>query len=656
MKKRVLILALGLFFLFSLLIAHYFKIQILEGDKWSEIALAQHECLLKEPFRRGSFYSNTSVKRSHNEEPRLLVHDVTKFHLFADPLAIPQEKKKQIVHHIAKMLGVPPEQIDAELSKKSHSRKLVSWLSRPQREQLSAWWYPYAKKEKLASNALFFVTDYQRSYPFGKLLGQVLHTIRDLKEEETGRALPTGGLEAYFNLYLNGKEGKRILLRSPLNRLETDRVIDLPEDGADIYLTINHCIQAIVEEELEKGVLAAKAKGGWAVLMEAKTGEILALGQYPFFCPSDYRTYFNDPEKIELTKAKAITDAFEVGSIMKPITMGICLKANEELAKKGEPPLFTPSEKIDVRRSIFPGRGGGKPLYDLQRHTAMNMYMALQKSSNVYMAQVIDRVINRMGAAWYREQLVDCFGFGAKSGIELPAEAPGLVPRIGKVHPNGSLEWSLGTPYSLSFGYNILATSLQMLRAIAIFPNGGYLVEPTLVKRVVKNGQVLFDGSQKPKKRVLSEDSAYEVMKGMKFSTKPGGTGTRAELPGYTEGGKTGTAEKIVGGVYSKQKYISSFVGFVPAVRSVQNPLVLIVTIDEPAPIFLTGGVKNYQGGYCAAPVFREIMRRTLDYLGIPPDDPFGYPAKDPRSDPTKADWMVEVEALKAQYSAWNSR
>ena len=654
MKKRVLIIALGLFFLFSLLIAHYFKIQILEGDKWSETALAQHECLLTEPFRRGSFYSNTSVKHGHSEEPRQLVHDVTKFHLFADSLAIPIEKRERVVNEVAKILAVSAEKIDADLSKKSRSRKLVPWLSRAQREELSAWWYPFAKKEKLASNALFFVTDYQRSYPFGKLLGQVLHTIRELKEEKTGKALPTGGLEAYFNLHLNGKEGKRILLRSPLNRLETDRVIDLPEDGADIYLTINHCIQAIMEEELEKGVNAAKAKGGWAVLMEAQTGEILGLAQYPFFYPSDYRSYFNDPEKVEETKAKAITDAFEVGSIMKPITMGVCLKANEELVKRGEAPLFSPHEKIDVSRAYFPGRGS-KPLYDLPRHTALNMYMALQKSSNVYMAQTVERVIDRLGAAWYREQLSESFGFGYKSGVELPAEALGLVPRIGKMHANGSLEWSLSTPYSLSFGYNIMATSLQMLRAIAIFPNGGFLVEPTLVKKVVKGDQVLFDGNLKPKKRVLSEASAYEVVKGMKFSTKPGGTGRRAELPGYTEAGKTGTAEKIVGGVYSKQKYIASFVGFAPASRREPNALVLIVTLDEPAPIFLEGGVKNYLGGRCAAPVFRQIMRRTLDYLGVPPDDPYGYPAKDPRSDPIRADWMAEVEALKKQYSEWNS-
>ncbi|MCP5469502.1 MAG: penicillin-binding protein 2 [Chlamydiales bacterium] len=655
MKKRLLIVALSLFFLFSLLIVQYFKIQIVEGEKWSEIALSQHECLLKEPFRRGAFFSNSSVKRGHVEEPRALVHDVTKFHLYADPLSIPAEKRGMVVENLSKILGVSSHCIEEELARKSHSRKVQPWLTRDEKEQVTKWWYPYARKEKIASNALFFVTDYQRSYPFGKLLGQVLHTIRDLKDEKTNQGLPTGGLEAYFNLYLQGKEGRRVLLRSPLNRMESDEVVELPEHGADVYLTVNHCIQAIMEEELQKGVAAAQAKGGWAVMMEAKTGEVLGIAQHPFFYPAEYRDYFNDPEKIEQTKVKAITDAFELGSIMKPITMGICLKANEVLVERGETPLFSPAEPVDVNRSLFPGRGS-KPLYDLPRHTAINMYMALQKSSNIYMAQLVERVINRLGNAWYREQLVESFGFGQKSGIELPAEAVGLVPRIGKVHANGALEWSLGTPYSLSFGYNILATSLQMLRAISIFPNGGYLVEPTLVKRIVKGDQVLFERSHCPKKRVLSSDSAYEVMKGMKFSTKPGGTGTRAEIPGYTEAGKTGTAEKIVGGVYSKQKYISSFVGFAPARRSEENPLVLVVTLDEPAPIFLEGGVKNYLGGRCAAPVFKEIMRRTLEYLGVPLDDPCGYPEKDPRYDSERADWMCEVRALKQKYDEWNRK
>ncbi|MCC5832641.1 MAG: penicillin-binding protein 2 [Chlamydiales bacterium] len=648
-KRRLVAIAIGVFFLMSILIAVFFKIQILEGERWRRAALAQHEFVVKEPFRRGTFYSNPTLKAGHPEAPQPLVFDVTKFHLYIDPISIPQESRDEVAAFLKDYVQVDREEFD----KKSRSRRLALWLDRDAKETILTWWASFAKQKKIPRNALYFVTDNRRCYPFGKLLGQVLHTIREMKDESTLEGLPTGGLEAYFNNYLKGKMGKRKLLRSPLNHLEIDKVIEAPEDGADIYLTINHCLQAIVEEELEKGVRAAEGKGGWAVMLNPDNGEILALAQYPFFDPACYQVYFNDPLKIEDAKVKAVTDAFEIGSIMKPITLAIAMKANSEREKEGKEKLFDPAGKIDVTRSIFPGRAA-RPLYDLPRHKTLNMYMALQKSSNVYMAEVIDLVINAYGNEWYRNALVETFGFEKKTGIELPGEAYGLVPRPGKLHPNGALEWSLPTPYSLAMGYNILATSLQMLRAYAVIANGGFLIEPTLVRKIVKKDEVLVDNTLLPrKKRVLEEEIAQEVVRAMKFSTQTGGTGRLGSVSGYTEAGKTGTAEKIVGGVYSKQRYISSFIGFAPAHKP---RFVLIVTIDEPKPIRLEGGIKNYVGGRCAAPLFAEISKRTLEYLGEPPDDPHGYPQGDPRYDPEKADWNKEVRELKLLYEQWNNR
>lgn len=636
-KKRLVVIAIGVFFLFSLLIVNFFKIQILDGEKWTRHALAQHEFIVKEPFRRGTFFSNAAVKMGHPEAPQPLVFDVTKFHLYIDPLSIPEAHREAVVG----VLGAFVDFDESEFTRKSRSRRLALWLDRETKEAILAWWRPFARERKIARNALYFVTDYKRSYPFQKMLGQVLHTIRDRKEEMTEQGLPTGGLEAYFNRLLKGKLGKRKLLRSPLNHLEIDKVIEEPEDGADIYLTVNHCVQAIVEEELEKGVKAAQAKGGWAVMLDPESGEVLALAQYPFFEPENYQDYFNDPERMEDAKVKAVTDAFELGSIMKPITLAVALQAG----------VFDPDEKIDVTRSIFPGRGS-RPLVDTPRHKALNMRMALQKSSNVYMAQLIDRVMEKVGKEWYRDKLVNQFGFAQKVGIELPGEACGLVPTPGKLHPNGALEWSVPTPYSLAMGYNLLATSLQMARAYAIFANGGYLVEPTLVKQIVKGDEVVFEHTPK-KTLVLDPQIAKKVAETMKFTTHFGGTGSRAAVSGYTEAGKTGTAEKIVRGVYSKQRYISSFVGFAPA----KSPrFVLIVTIDEAKPIRLEGGLKNYTGGKCAAPVFGRIAGRTLEYIGEPPDDPHGYPVGDPRYDPEKADWVAEVRALKKLYDKWNRR
>jgi len=401
LKKKLVVVAIGMFFLFSVLIAQYFKIQILDSEKWMKEALSQHEFIIKEPFKRGAFYSNTTVKKGHPESLQPLVTDVTKFHLYIDPLAIPEQFRDSIAACLIKSASLGSE-VRGEFDLKSRSRRVALWLDRETKDEIMAWWIPYAKNNKIACNALYFITDYRRSYPFGKLLGQVLHTIRDMKDETTSEGLPTGGLEAYFNEYLKGRQGKRKLMRSPLNHLEIDKVIHSPEDGADVFLTINHCIQAIVEEELEQGILTSRAKGGWAVMMDPATGEILALAQYPYFDPSNYREYFNNPEKIENSKVKALTDAFEIGSIMKPITLAIGMKANEELTKQGKEVLFHPTERIDTTRSIFPGRAG-RPLKDVPgQHRTLNMYMALQKSSNVYMAQIIDRVIHTLGNDWYR--------------------------------------------------------------------------------------------------------------------------------------------------------------------------------------------------------------------------------------------------------------
>lgn len=661
--KRLVIVAVCTFFLFTLLIVQFFKIQIVEGEKWTNAALAQHEYIVTVPYQRGAFLSNTSVKKGHPERVQPFVVDVTKFHLYIDPESIPERCCKEIACRLAAMTSYTPEEFLPEFQKQSRSRKLAMWLERGTKEQILSWWYPYARKEKIANNAVFFITDYKRSYPFGRLLGQVLHTIREVKEEKTQEAVPTGGLEAYFNDYLKGKVGQRRLLRSPLNSFESDKIIESPEDGADIHLTINHCIQAIAEEELEKGVKAAQAKGGWVVMMDPFTGEILAMAQYPSFDPANYREYFNDPLKLEAAKVKSVTDCFEPGSIMKPITVAICLQASEMLKSKGKPPLFIPEEKIDTTRTSFPGRGS-KPLHDVTSTRALNMAMAIQKSSNIYMAQIIDRLMTRCGAQWYRSALVDIFGFGQKTKIELPGEAPGLVPRPGFIHPNGTLEWSLATPYSLCFGHNVLATSLQMARAYSVIANGGYLVEPTLVRKITKQNreEILVDHTNRDRvkgfPRVLSSEVAKEVLRAMKYSTKLGGTGHLAEINGYTEAGKTGTAEKVVEGQYSKEKYISSFIGISPAnMREKILPrFVLAVSIDEPAHIVLEGGGRNYRGGRCAAPIFREIARRTFEYLGIEPDDPYGYPPGDPRHDPKLADWGPEVQELKKLFEEWNRK
>jgi cell division protein FtsI (penicillin-binding protein 3) len=627
-RKRLCFVAVFLAILFCLIIIRFYQIQIIEGDKWASAALTQHQYVATIPCMRGSFYSNTSIKKGHPGEEQPFVVDVPKFHLFIDPDSIPPEVKGKMAKELSRFVA----DRSAEFYKKSRSRKIATWLDREKRNQIEEWWFDFAKKEKLPRNALYFTSEFKRSYPFGTMLGTVLHTVQE------DQIHPTGGLELMLNSYLRGKEGKRLIIRSPRHPLGMGKTLVPPENGADVYLTINHYLQAITETELAKGVQAAGALGGWAVMMDPFTGEILALAQTPSFDPAHYADYFNDPNLIEQTKVKAVTDCFEPGSIFKPITLAICLKANEELAKQGWPPLFTPDEKVPCANGWFPGRS--QPLKDGRTHGFLNMDLAMQKSSNVYMARMIHRVVETMGEEWYRKVLAETFGFGQKTGVDLPAESCGLLPTPGKLHPNGKLEWSTPTPYSLAIGHNVMVNSLQLARAYAILANGGLDVQPHLIRKVVKGDQVLIDNtSYRAHKRVLSPAIAKRVIRGMKFVTKEGGTSKRGDIVGYTEAGKSGTAEKIIEGLYSKEHNISSFVGFAPA----ENPrFVLIVSLDDPERKVIPGVGKHQFGGVCASPIFSAIGLKTLQYLGETPDDP------------SRTDWVAEVRTLKELYEKWN--
>ncbi len=642
-RQRLVVISLGIYLLFAALIFQFFKLQIIEHDKWSETARRQHFFVVTEPFKRGTFWSNTKIKKKHPEESQKFVFDIQKHHLYIDPMSIPDEQKGMIADTILDKLGIEGEerrQKRRDFDRRSRSRKIAMWLDQEQKDDILNWWSPFARKHKIASNAIYFVADYKRSYPFGKLLGQVLHTVQNQRNETTKQAVPTGGLELSFNKELQGHEGKRLLKRSPKHRFETGQVIEEPVNGQDIYLTINHILQAIAEEEVEKGVKRCRAKRGWAVMMDPKTGAILALAQYPFFYPERYPEYFNDPEMIEDTKVNAITDAHEPASTMKPITVAIALLANEELRRRGEPPLFDPDEKMPTLDGHFPGRR--KVIHDTRAHNYLNLNLAMQKSSNIYLARLVERIINRLGNDWYRSALTDTFGFGRPTGIELPSESWGVVPRPGKLHPNGALEWSTPTPFSLAMGHNLQANSLQMLRAYAMLANGGYWVTPHLVA----------DGKKETSFKVLDKGVVDRTVESMKYVTKTGGSGRRADIWGFTEAGKTGTANKIINGAYSTKQTVGSFIGFAP----VDDPVfVMIVVMDEPECRFIPGVGNNHHGSISAAPVFKEIGRRTLDYLGVTPDDPGGYPYGDPRHDPEIADWMKETRQLQEIYKKWNN-
>lgn len=657
-RRRLLVLVVLIFFLFSLSLVEFYKIQISEHALWKERANRQHFFVVKEPFLRGAFWSN-SLKKAHPTSEVRFVFDVQQFHLAADPFSIDPEYVEEIASKLTELLSLTAkdkERFHHLLSQLSRNRTLHRSIPEKVQEKIIDWWVPFARSKRIPLKALFFVSDYKRCYPYGSLLGQVLQSVQHMRDEVTGQAKPTGGLELFFDPYLKGKMGKRRLMRSPKHSFDWGEVINAPENGADIYLTIDLGLQAIVEQELERGVKKAGGKGGWAIMMDPFTGEILAMASYPFFSPTEYQNYFNDSEKTDAIRIRGVTDAFEPGSIMKPITLSIALLANEERKMAGKAPIFDIEEKINTMDGRFPGRV--QLIKDPSPHRFLNMSMALQKSSNIYVARIIQRVLEEFDNRWYLDKLQNVFGFGEKVHIELPGETAGVVPQPGKLHPNGRSEWSLPTPWSLAMGYNIQASSLQILRAWAILANGGYWVQPALLKKIIKsNGnsvQVLVDkregGSQQ--KRVLSESIVKTILKGLKYTTMAGGSCHLADIPGYTEAGKSGTSRKLdEKGVYTTKRHFASFVGFAP----INSPkFVLLVTVDEPKVAYIPGVGLNHHGGVAAAPIFREIGKKSLEYLGTPQDDPYGFPIGDPRYDPVLAHWVKETRELQEIYQKWN--
>jgi cell division protein FtsI (penicillin-binding protein 3) len=190
-----------------------------------------------------------------------------------------------------------------------------------------------------------------------------------------------------------------------------------------------------------------------------------------------------------------------------------------------------------------------------------------------------------------------------------------------------------------------------------MFANGGNLVKPTLIRKIVKRNEegveeVLFETASN-QRRVLTQERAKQILTALKYSTKIGGTARRADVWGYTDAGKTGTADKAIKGVYNPHYVCASIVGIVPAD---QPAFVMIVAMDEPEYGYEPGIGRKHMGGTCAAPVFKEIAQRSLEYLGIAPDDIYGYPKGDPRSHPQKADWFPEIRQLQEKYEKWNNK
>jgi len=384
------------------------------------------------------------------------------------------------------------------------------------------------------------------------------------------------GLEATYDKTVRGREGK-LLVQTDARRHVFSRLERSPTAGASIELTIDEHLQYIAEREVRAGVEAARADGGTAVIMDPYTGEILAMASWPTFNPNDYS---DAPENAR--RNRAVQDLYEPGSTFKLVTASAAI----------EEKVVTPDEIIDVSAGNI--RFGNRVIDDMHRNGPLTFTDVIVKSSNVGAIKVgLKLGAERMGLYIRR------FGFGRPTSPDFPGESPGIVWEPSKLN-DGALA-------SVSMGYQVGVTPLQMAAAASVIANGGTLFEPHVVRTIV-NGGIRTFVEPKPVRRAILAETAATLTDIMEKVVRDG-TARGAQLVSYGVAGKTGTADKLVNGRYSPYQQNVSFVGFVP---SRKPALTIIVMVDSPR-------VGGDTGSAIAVPIFKRIADASLRQLGVTP-------------------------------------
>jgi cell division protein FtsI (penicillin-binding protein 3) len=431
---------------------------------------------------------------------------------------------------------------------------------------------------------VFSKPEYRRYYPAGDVMGHVLGiTNLDDRGQE--------GVELAFQSWLAGEAGAQRVVRDRLgNVVEVLEQIKPPKPGRDLVLSLNQHIQYLAYRELSDAVEKNNARAGSVVVLDARTGEILALANTPSFNPNSRATY--TPERL---RNRAVTDVFEPGSTMKPLLVAAALDAR----------VVAPETTIDTGPGWF--IVGDKKITDTHAKGVMTVAQSIQVSSNVAAAKI---ALEMRGEDYWR--LLSHAGLGARPNSGLPGEVSG------RLRPFDT--WRPIEKATMAYGHGLSVSLLQLAHAYTAFANDGVMPALTTLRR-----EGAATGT-----RVMSADAARKVLPMMEMVTQNGGTAPMSRVAGYRVAGKTGTAHKfkINGGGYEPDKYVSSFVGLAPA----SNPrLVVAVMIDEP-------GGRDYYGGLIAAPVFSRVMAGALRFMAVPPDTAFDSDSAPPGEAPVVAE------------------
>ncbi len=551
-RRIVLILMLGMFLV---LFAQAIKLAAFEKDKLQkESRQRQHRALDLFPYRGKILDRNGSLLAESTPVYSIMADAAIVNFKDTDPIV--QAKLNKQKKQLANLLKLSTKDLNKNL-KDRNKRNIPLRKNIPPDTKIKIM---ALKISGISSNKI-----YKRFYPEN---GPVAHVVGFTGSDGVGQE----GIEMLMNKKLTGEKGK-IINRIDKNRRVVGEVqqIKLPKDGEDIKLTIDLRLQNAAYNALRKAVEKHEAISGSAVLLDAKTGEVLAMTNYPSFNPNGYNKVG------DFIKNRAVTDVFEPGSTMKPISLAAALERK----------VVTIDTIIDTGKGAY--RYEGKPIHDTHAHGEIAVKDVIKVSSNIGSAKISEKVSSKNLAAMYRK-----FGYGIKTGINFPGEVSGSIRKHTK--------WKKIDHSRASYGYGMNSTLIQTAQAYTVFANEGKLKPISLIKK----------DDLKISKKVLSSKTTKDMLLMLESVTDAdGGTAPKAKVYGYRVAGKTGTTRKYINGEYAKDKYIGTFVGLGP----VSNPrFVMAIMIDEPLV------EKGYSGGTLAGPVFSRVMSKAFEWYSIEAD------------------------------------
>lgn len=560
--KRIRIILLVVIFCFVLIILKVFYIEVISYNKLNKLANGLWSRNLPIEADRGKIYT---------VDGKIIAGNLTTTSLVFIPNQI--KNKQLVVDKISEILGTSKEVIEKHVYKKSMMERV-----HPEGRRLS---YEVADKiENLHLDGVYLLKESKRYYPENEMLSHVLGYVGI---DNQGLS----GLELEYDKYLTGEYGSiQYYSDAKGNTLDRSSVYVEPEDGLDIYLTVNYDIQAAVERELNNVVTKYNPEGAWAIVMDPNSGEILALSSRPNFNPNEYKKY--DVETIN--RNMAIWASYEPGSTFKILTLSAAV--NEGVVDLLKDTFYDGgSVNVDGARIKCWKHGG---------HGSQTFLEVVQNSCNPGFVELG----RRLGTKTLFDY-IDKFGYGKKTGIDLNGEATGILFPLSRVGPV-----ELATT---SFGQGVSVTAIQQITAVSASINGGKLYRPFIVKRIVEHETGDIIEERKPtivRDNIITKETSEKVRMTLE-SVVSLGTGRNAYIDGYRVGGKTGTAQKVNNGVYMTGNYIVSFMGFLPA----NDPKAIVyLAIDNPK------GITQY-GGTVSAPIVKNIMEDIITALNIEKQD-----------------------------------